>query len=951
MTKMSVSANRASSQLTKEQNHYEKIRIGDDPEYALAQKGRCLCGCGDIVLNGVWNQEAYRFLKQNYPDNFDNTNERFAAVHPSLWSNGRNNQINGIFEVRKGCIYQVRGYDMANISFVRTKNGWLVLDTLMSEECTYAALSLAEEFFGTLGPEYRLQGQIKAVIISHSHVDHFGGVKAVCGYNLDGNKAAGGIYSYKQLTENCKIFAPSGFTEASVSENAYAGNAMGRRASYQYGSFIKPDGANPESEENWRGSISIGIGQGQSTGRIGFLKPTDIIEESTDSIEVDELKIYCQLTPGTEAPAEMNHYFPLYNALWMAENCAGTLHNLYTLRGAQVRDGNAWAKYLVETAELYGDKAEVIFQAHNWPHWREKDASLKDFLLETASIYKFINDQTLLYLNQGFKMEEAAEKLRLPYALEHNWNLKPYYGTPSHDAKAVYQRYLGWYDANPIHLNPLPPEERAKAMAGYFSRFLSGEKLTDSLSADLEDGKYRTVADFAYQIYLAGGAVDCDGETAKGLCVQALRQLAYTSESGTWRNCYLSGAWELENGKARVYASMGTDLISNMEPYMLLDYIGILYDGDRSVEYDESGKRRMDLEFVMDIEEGGDSTCFHIYIRNGVILYYQYKQEEMSTTIFDNICHFSVTKKDLILLLSPSMDKTLDERIHSLNVGDKGERYLNLIFYNLVNLKNDRYQAFDIVTPHDREFLTRSGKRVDLREKTKACIRMLEGHLKSISGFGDYDLLFFDEKGNDEWIKEEGFYRLLVEEAQVVEDTAFFAPTPVGSKNPWMNNLGIGPDGFFCKYEYAQVLGSCYRFLAESYLVGVDPECRDRDEPLRSMYVKKAILLLEPYLSRYRQNFNYDVIIENDIMHLSDNDARAWSELSGKIFPEPVFKFFKNGNVPSIPQNNTVFGRQLAYTLYLLYRELYRQYGDRDLPGSETGRIARLKETRNPHSL
>lgn len=347
-----------------------------------------------------------------------------------------------------------------------------------------------------------------------------------------------------------------------------------------------------------------------------------------------------------------------------------------------------------------------------------------------------------------------------------------------------------------------------------------------------------------------------------------------------------SGAWELENGKARVYAGMGTD-----------------------------------LEFIMDIEEGGGSTCFHIYIRNGVILYYQYKQEETSTTIPDNICHFSVTKKDLILLLSPSMDKVLDERIRGLNVGDKGARYLNLIFYNLVNLKNDRYQAFGIVTPHDREFLTRSGKRVNLREKTKACIRMLEGHLKSISGFGDYDLLFFDEKGNDEWIEEDGFYQLLVEEAQVVEDTAFFAPTPVGRGKAWMNNLGIGPDGFFCKYEYAQVLGSCYRFLAE------------------------------PYLSRYRQNFNYDVIIENDIMHLSDNDARAWSELSGEIFPEPVFKFFKNGNVPSIPRNNTVFGRQLAYTLYLLYRELYLQYENRDLLGSETERIARLKETRNPHSL
>lgn len=890
MTKISELTNGAPSQVTREQNHYEKIRLGSDPEYSLAQRGAVFMRCGDIALNGVWNQEAYRFLKQPYPENFNNGHERFAAVHPSLWSNGRNNQLNGIFEVIECCIYQVRGYDMANISFVKTPNGWLILDTLMSEECTYAALSLAEDYFKTLGEEYRLRGRIKGVIISHSHVDHFGGVKAVCGYNLDGDKAAGKTYSYEELTAHCPIYAPAGFTEASVSENAYAGNAMGRRASYQYGSFIKPRAEDPEAEENWRGSVSIGIGQGQSTGTVGFLKPTNVIKENTDSLKIDGLVVCCQLTPGTEAPAEMNHYFPKYQALWMAENCAGTLHNLYTLRGAQVRDGNAWAKYLVE----------------------------------------------------------AAQKLRLPYALEHNWNLKPYYGTPSHDAKAVYQRYMGWYDANPINLNPLSPEERAKAMAGYLSCSLNGKNLKGRLECDLGEGKYRTVADFTYQIYLAGGAGDCDADTAKELCSKALRQLAYVSESGPWRNCYLSAAWELDNGKGRAHVGMGADLISNMEPYMLLDYIGILYDGDRSVEYDESGNRREKLEFIADIAEGGEKTRFHVYIRNGSILYYQYKQEEMSEPLPTDICHFSISKKDLIMLLAPSADekRKLDERIYELRVGTEGEKYLNMIFYNLVNLKNDRYQTFDIVTPHDREFLTRSGKRVNLRKEAKECIRMMEGHLVSISYFGDYDLLAFDADGMDAWIKKDGFYKILVEEAQAVEDTTFFAPAPVGTGKRWQNNLGIGPDGLFCKYEYAQVMASCYRFLAEPYFMGADHKCGDGD-PVRVMYLKKAILLLEPYLNRYRQNFNYDTIIAKDIMEMDGNDNRAWSELTGKLFSDPVVRLFKDISI--FPNEGIVYGRQLAYTLYLLYRELYRQYGDGDLLNYGTERKAVLKEKRSPH--
>lgn len=967
-------AARDPSAMTTEINQYQRIRVGRDPEYKRALAGCCGCGLkgaaasgADINIENVWNQAAYTFLKSEYPENLSGDNQKYASVHPSLWNNGRNNQINGLFKVQDKTIYQVRGYDMANITFVRTDNGWLILDTLMSEECTEAALRLADDYFRE-NLSCPLRGNIKAVIISHSHVDHFGGVKAVCSYNLSSDISKDHL-TYEELTKNCPIYAPFGFTEASVSENVYAGNAMGRRASYQYGSFIKPEGNAPEAEENWKGSISIGIGQGQSTGTIGFLKPTHICEEHIGCFTVDGLTVEYQMTPGTEAPAEMNNYFPAYRALWMAENCAGTLHNLYTLRGAQVRDGNAWAKYLTEAAELYGERTEVIFQAHNWPHCKEDGTEPKEFLLETASIYKFINDQTLLYINQGYKMEEAAQKLRLPYALEHNWNLKPYYGTPSHDAKAVYQRYLGWYDANPIHLNPLSPEERAKAMARYLSR--TGQSLLQSLKEDFDDGKYRTVADFAYEIYLAGGAEGCDGDKAKDLCAQALEQMAYTAESGPWRNCYLSAAWELRNGKERVSAKMGADLTANMEPYMLLDYMGILYDGDNSPEYDEDGNRRKDLEFIMGIRENKKETRFHIYIRNGALLYFQYGDNATAGST-DGICKFSVEKKELLKLLQvlSSKEQMLDQAIESLGIDSRGAKYLERIFYNMVDLTNDRYKAFDIMTPHDRMFGRRdkAGQyvEVDLREAVWNCIHMMEPHLESLvnpcedgSGepYGDYDLFSFDPKGRYKWKEADGFYQILVTESKAIEDTTFFAPAPV--KERYQNQLGIGPDGFFCKYEYIHVLGNCYRFLAEPYLNGADPirgEGEDKTA-LRSSCLKNAVLLMEPYLKRYRWNFGYDVILADDTMLLSENDAEAWGYLYDKLDLPRLPKFFSD--IPDYPVSDAaeengsstivVYGRQLAYTLYQLYRELYYLYENEVQPVQQRGRKANRVEHRDAH--
>ena len=502
-----------SSTFTRTKNLFEAIRNGVNDDYST-EYSYANCGCCQSVRPEiknkdnvqVWSQEAYSFLKEKYaPDSSYDANGHLL-VQPTLWNNGTNNLLSGVFEVIPEIIYQVRGYDMANITFVRSgviKNDdgtfpkvdgnsrWIVMDTLMSNECTEAALTLFQNYLNNKCGSYTLNGKISAIIISHSHIDHYGGVEAVLHYPNPYNKGE---------KNNIPIYVPEGFYEHAVSENVYVGNAMGRRASYQYGSFIKPEYSETGSNINdyTIGSISIGIGQGQSTG-IPSAVPSAVREiKENCCLNLDGLDIYFQLTPGTEAPAEMNNYFYDYNALWLAENCTGTLHNLYTLRGAQIRDAKAWANYLMETANLFGDKADVIFQSHNWPHWKpntyfkvtddkEDTFNIRNFLVDTAAIYKYIHDQTLLYMNMGYKMNEASDMLTLPRAMQKNWCLKPFYGTPKHNAKAVYQKYLGWYDANPLHLEELPPEQLAKEMMRYMQAG-SEEKVLDMFSQDISNG-------------------------------------------------------------------------------------------------------------------------------------------------------------------------------------------------------------------------------------------------------------------------------------------------------------------------------------------------------------------------------------------------------------------------------------------------------------------------------
>ena len=558
---------------------YEKLDFSDRREFANAERGWLDNAEGRIIdgddNRSAWDLQSYGDLNRDAPD----------TVNPSLWRNTQLNAKAGLFEVCDG-IYQVRGFDMANTTFIRTDHGWIVFDVLMCKENMKAAKELMENRFGPL--------DIKAVLYSHSHVDHFGGVEGV----ITREQVADAKLPLKKQLASGKtlVLAPAGFLKHAISENVYAGIAMARRAQFQYGTVL---------DKGEKGALSVGIGMGQSTGTVGLIAPTYEIGEDVPKLTIDGLEIEFQLTPGTEAPAEMNAYFPKYRALWMAENCTGTLHNLYTLRGAEVRDANDWAKYIIEADQRFCDKTDVVFQSHNWPHWGEE---IHDYLLNTAAIYKFIHDQTLHYMNQGYTSTEVAAMLTLPEKLEKVWYTRPYYGTLAHNAKAVYQKYLGWYDANPVNLNPLPPSDTAKKLVEYLG---STDAVLRKARKDFEKGDYQWVAQITKELVFA----DPSNQKARNLCADALEQLGYQAESGAWRNAYLMGAAELRKGNLSGLARTANGLGSAMKEMtvdMLLDYISILTDANAAQNDDVT----LNL-IVTDVNEK-----FYVTRKNGILLSY-----------------------------------------------------------------------------------------------------------------------------------------------------------------------------------------------------------------------------------------------------------------------------------------------------------------------------------------
>ncbi len=509
----------------------------------------------------VWDLDSYRFLEGPAP---------FTA-NPSLWRQSQLNTIDGLFEVVPG-IYQVRGFDLSNITFVEGDTGVLVIDPLVSNEPAAAALALYRE--------HRGDRPVVGVMYSHSHADHFGGVKGVTTQeDVDAGR--------------CVVIAPDGFLEHAVSENVYAGTAMLRRAGYMFGAAL---------ERGPAGQIGTGLGQTNSTGTVSLIAPTDTIVATGETRVVDGIRMEFQVTPGTEAPAEMNTLFPDHGALWMAENATHVLHNILTIRGAVVRDARVWSRYLTEAIDLYGDRMDVVFASHHWPTWgRER---VVRFLEEQRDLYAYLHDQTLRMLNRGLNGAEIAEAIELPPALERAWHARGYYGSVSHNVKAIYQRYMGWYDGNPARLWQHTPAEQAKR---YVAAMGGIDAVVAHAQAAFDEGDLRWATELLDRAIFA----DPGHAGARELQAQTLEQLAYGAENGTWRNAFLAGATELRHGSFGTPATFSPDLLLALAPEQVFDAIAIRVNGPRA--WDET------LSVGIQLTDAGEA--YRLDLRNGVLVH------------------------------------------------------------------------------------------------------------------------------------------------------------------------------------------------------------------------------------------------------------------------------------------------------------------------------------------
>ncbi|WP_182358270.1 alkyl/aryl-sulfatase [Tomitella gaofuii] len=511
-----------------------EMPFADDEDFADARRGFVATLDPGVVRNGagdvVWDSDGFAFLEEDCPE----------SVHPSLWRQSRLCTMQGLFAVTDG-IYQVRGLDLSNMTLVEGDTGVVVIDPLISAETAAAGLELYRR--------HRGERPVTAVIFTHSHIDHFGGVKGVV---TEADVAAG----------RCPILAPVGFVEHAVAENVYAGTAMARRAAYMYGAAL-PRGP--------RGSVGAGLGPTTSTGTPTLISPTVHIDHTGQTETVDGVEIEFQMTPGTEAPSEMNFYFPGKRALCMAENATHTLHNLLTLRGALVRDPHVWSKYLTESINTFASRSDVLFASHHWPTWGTE--RLTEFLALQRDLYGYLHDQTLRALNKGSTGMEIAEDFALPPAIEQAWHTHGYYGSVSHNVKAVYQRYMGWFDGNPASLWQHPPVESATRHV----EFMGGAdaviaKARESFAA----GDFRWVAQVLNYVIFA----DPSNAEAKALQADTLEQLGFGSENGTWRNFFLTGAYELRHGPVGTpTVAASPDIAAALSVEQVFDAAALRVDG------------------------------------------------------------------------------------------------------------------------------------------------------------------------------------------------------------------------------------------------------------------------------------------------------------------------------------------------------------------------------------
>jgi len=516
----------------------------------------------------VWDLRDYAFLGD--PALGADGPPAPLTVHPSLWRQARLNLAHGLHRIHDR-IVQVRGYDLSVMSVVEGDTGFIVVDPLVTEEVARASLDLVRRHLG--------ERPVLAVIYTHSHVDHFGGV---LGVTTPDDVAAG----------RTRVFAPEGFLDAAVRENVVAGTVMGRRSVYMYGARL---------EKGPRGQVDAGLGKTTSGGTVSVIAPTDEITVTGTRVVIDGVEFEFHLTPGTEAPAEMNFALPEFRALCMAENCSRTLHILYTPRGAPVRDARVWSRYLDDALVRYGADTDLCFTSHHWPVWGTE--AVVEYLEKQRDMYRYLHDQTLRLANRGETMVEIAEQVELPPELAREWYSRGYYGTVNHDVKAVYQHYLGYFDGNPAHLHPHPPVEAARRYVEYMG---GADAVLSRARTDFERGDYRWVAEVVHHVVFA----DPENLAARELEAAAFEQLGYQSESAVWRNFYLMGAQELRTGvPVSSETRMGPTIFQNVSISLVLDALAVRIDGPRAIG----------VTFAIDAVDTDDGTRYAIWLQNAVL--------------------------------------------------------------------------------------------------------------------------------------------------------------------------------------------------------------------------------------------------------------------------------------------------------------------------------------------
>jgi len=518
----------------------------------------------------AWDMSEYDFLnKENAPD----------TVNPSLWRQARLNAIHGLFKVTDG-MYQIRGMDLANMTIIEGDTGLIIIDPLMSPSTARAGLDLYYQ--------NRPKKPVVAVLYTHNHADHWAGVKGV-------------IDEADVLAGKVKVYAPAGFMEHAIAENVIAGNAMSRRATYQFGVML------PAGE---RGHVDTGLGKALSKGGNNTLvAPTDTVPDNA-TLTIDGLEVQFQMAHGTEAESEMMMYFPKFKVLDTGEVTSQHMHNVYTIRGASVRDASAWAHYIDVALDRFGDKTDVLIAQHHWPIWDQQKT--QQFLAVQRDMYKYIHDQSVRMMNKGYLPGDIAEELKLPESLDQQWYARGYYGTLSHNAKAIYQRYMGWYDANPANLNPLPPQQNAAKTIEYMG---GADQVIEQARKDFDAGEYRWVASVMNQVVFA----DPSNQAARDLGANALEQLGYQSEAGTWRGAYLMGAMELREGaQPRTVGSFSPDVMKALETGMFFDLMGVRLDAEKA-----AGKHLVINWQLTDTEEN-----YRLNLENSTLTYRADSQDD-----------------------------------------------------------------------------------------------------------------------------------------------------------------------------------------------------------------------------------------------------------------------------------------------------------------------------------